>query len=69
MRGYPIFVPYGFRNAPEDVLKQLAYPPQSSRWYYASNTTGDDALEGILNVILQTVMSSGSGSGYDSDWV
>ena len=26
MKQYPVFIPFGFRDAPEDVLRKLAYP-------------------------------------------
>lgn len=37
MKDYPIFVPFGFRDARVDVLRQLAYPPDRGRWYYSKN--------------------------------
>jgi uncharacterized protein YegL len=29
----PVFIPWGFRDAPPDVLRRLAYPPDEGRWY------------------------------------
>ena len=59
MREYPIFVPFGYRQAPESVLRQLAYPPGHVRWYHASKANVEDAMNGVLNVIMQSVISSG----------
>lgn len=59
-RGYPIFVPFGFRDAKEETLRQLAYPRGRSKWYHAQNHTLGDALQGILNIIMQSVLSSSS---------
>jgi uncharacterized protein YegL len=28
MKQHPVFIPFGFRDAPEDVLRKLAYPPE-----------------------------------------
>lgn len=58
----PIFVPFGFRDAPEPVLRQLAYPPADGKWYHARATPPGQALRGILNVIIQTVIASGLGA-------
>lgn len=55
----PIFVPFGFRDAPEPVLRQLAYPPAEGKWYHARTTPPEQALSGIVNVIIQTVVTSG----------
>ena len=58
MKQHPVFVPFGFRDAPEEVLRKLAYPPERG-----SGTTQEHAssrpLAGILNVIMKTVVSSG----------
>jgi uncharacterized protein YegL len=58
MKAHPIFVPFGFRDAPEKVLRQLAYPPERGKWYLASKTTVEQALEGILEIIMKTVVTS-----------
>jgi uncharacterized protein YegL len=54
-----IFVPFGFRDAPEQVLRQLAYPPSQGKWYYARAALPEQALTGIVNVIIKTVACSG----------
>lgn len=58
MKSHPIFVPFGFRDAPENVMKQLAYPPEKSNWYLARKHNVEDALTGILDVIMKTVVTS-----------
>jgi len=59
MKAHPIFVPFGFRDAPEDVLKQLAYPPDRGRWYHTKSTSFDEVLNMILGIIMMTIVSSG----------
>lgn len=59
MKEHPIFVPFGYRDAPEDVLKKLAYPPERGRWYHVKNDDIEQALKGILGVIRNTVITSG----------
>lgn len=63
MKGHPIFVPFGFDAAPEPVMQKLAYPPGKSRWYLAQNASAKDALLGILEIIMQTVVSSSMSAG------
>ncbi|WP_187414959.1 vWA domain-containing protein [Nonomuraea sp. PA05] len=58
-KAHPIFVPFGYRSAPESVLKKLAYPPEKAKWYLARNTGVEAALQGIIGVIMHTVISSG----------
>jgi uncharacterized protein YegL len=58
MKAHPIFVPFGFRDAKERVLRQLAYPPERGKWYLASNTSVEQALAGILDIIMKTVVAS-----------
>lgn len=58
MKAHPIFVPFGFRDASEKVLRQLAYPPERGKWYLAKNTTVEQALAGILDIIMKTVVAS-----------
>jgi len=59
MKGHPIFVPFGFRAASTDVLKQLAYPPDRGVWYHTKTSAIEEALKGILDVIMNTVVTSG----------
>lgn len=58
MKGHPIFVPFGFRQAPEDVLRKLAYPQGKGKWYHAGNASVEEALNGMLGIIMQTVVTS-----------
>jgi uncharacterized protein YegL len=60
MREHPIFVPFGLREAPESVLKQLAYPPERSKWYRAGNASIDQAIVEIVQIIMKTVVTAGS---------
>lgn len=59
MKAYPIFVPFGFRDAQDDVLKQLAYPPERGKWYHARSASVEDALRGVIDIIMSTVVTSG----------
>ena len=63
MKAHPIFVPFGFRDAREDVLRQLAYPKDRGKWYHAKTASVDQALKGILEVIMNTVVTSGHTAG------
>lgn len=59
MGHHPIIVPFGFREASDRILRRLAYPPRVSKWYHASNTSVEDALEGLLDIIRKSVLASG----------
>jgi uncharacterized protein YegL len=59
LKAYPLFVPFGFRSAPVNVLKQLAYPPERGKWYHAKNTSVEEALKGIIGIIMNTVVTAG----------
>ena len=59
MKQYPVFIPFGFRAAPEDVLKKLAYPPEKGRWYHIKSQDIGQVIKLILDVIMKTVVSSG----------
>jgi uncharacterized protein YegL len=63
MKAHPIFVPFGFRKAREDVLSQLAYPKDRGKWYHAKTADVDQALKGILEIIMNTVVTSGHTAG------
>jgi uncharacterized protein YegL len=62
MKQHPVFVPFGFRNASVDVLKKLAYPLERGKWYHTNSNEIEEALSGILNVIMKTVVNSGMSS-------
>ncbi|HWF79300.1 MAG TPA: VWA domain-containing protein [Streptosporangiaceae bacterium] len=63
MKAHPIFVPFGFRAAKESVLAQLAYPKDRGKWYHSRNTSVEDALKGILEIIMNTVVTAGRTAG------
>lgn len=62
-KAHPVFVPFGFRGAREDVLSKLAYPPGRGKWFHAKTHDIKEALEGILDAIMTSVMSSGMSGG------
>jgi uncharacterized protein YegL len=62
MKQHPVFVPFGFREAPEDVLKKLAYPLEKGKWYHINSHDIEQALAGIVSIIMNTVVSSGMSS-------
>lgn len=62
MKQYPVFIPFGFRAAPEDVLKKLAYPPEKGKWYHIKSHDIGQVIKLILDVIMKTVVSSGQSS-------
>ncbi|MGH3171027.1 MAG: vWA domain-containing protein, partial [Trebonia sp.] len=60
MKGHPVFVPFGFRQAPEEVLRRLAYPMGRAKWYHSKSTDIEETLDGILSAIMNTVIASGN---------
>jgi uncharacterized protein YegL len=58
--GYPIFVPFGLRDAQRDILQQLAYPRGRSKWYHAQHDSFSEALTGLLGIIMRSVLNSGN---------
>jgi uncharacterized protein YegL len=58
MRAFPIFIPFGFSEADEKVLAQLAYPKERGRWYLAKNIEAAAALEEIRKIIMKTVVTA-----------
>jgi uncharacterized protein YegL len=62
MRQHPVFIPFGYRDAPEDVLRKLAYPPGKGRWYHIKSQDIGQVIKLILDVIMKTVISSGQSS-------
>ncbi len=63
MRAHPIFVPFGFREARDDMLRQLAYPPDRGKWYHAKAVTIEEVLKGILDIIMKSIVNSGRSAG------
>jgi uncharacterized protein YegL len=59
---FPYFVPYGFRDAPEAVIRALAYPDfgrTKGRWFlFRSNRVGE-VLKTMAAMLGNTVISSG----------
>lgn len=63
MKMHPVFVPFGFRDAPIDVLKKLAYPAEKGKWFHIRSHDIEEALKGILDIIMKTVVTSGQSAG------
>jgi uncharacterized protein YegL len=63
MKAHPIFVPFGFRDAHEEILGQLAYPPERSSWYHAKDTSIETVLKEVLGIIMKTVITSSRTAG------
>jgi len=59
LKAHPIFVPLGFRDASEIVLRQLAYPPNRGKWYHAKNAAAESVLSEMLQFVMQTVITAG----------
>lgn len=55
---HPIVVPFGFRDALEADIKYLAYPPGKGKWFFARTNKIEEALKGIVGVIMQTTMTT-----------
>jgi uncharacterized protein YegL len=58
MKAHPIFVPFGFDQARPSILAKLAYPPQRGKWHFAGDASPALALQGLLDVIMKTVVNS-----------
>ena len=63
MRSHPIFVPFGYRRASEQVLRHLAYPRDRGKWYQAKTDDVNQALKGIVEIIMNTVVNSANSAG------
>jgi len=63
MKAHPIFVPFGFRDAREEILRQLAYPPNRAKWYHTRAVAIESVLGGLLDIIKKSVVSSGLSVG------
>lgn len=63
MKAHPIFVPFGFRSASEAVLAQLAYPKDRGKWYHSNSTSVKEVLKGIMDIIMNTVVTAGHTAG------
>jgi uncharacterized protein YegL len=47
----PIIVPFGVGDAPEGLLKELSYPPESGKWFHVKNAIFGDARAEIAKII------------------
>jgi uncharacterized protein YegL len=65
-RAFPYLVSFGFRDAPEQVMKQLAYPDfgrARGRWFVARTNRIGELLTSMTSAIGNTVISSGMSAG------
>jgi uncharacterized protein YegL len=58
MKGHPVFLPFGFRDASGAMLRRLAYPAGKARWYHAKVASLDRVLADITGVITRTMVTS-----------
>jgi uncharacterized protein YegL len=61
-RAFPYVVTFGFRDAPEDVIRGLAYPDFGStkgKWFLARSSNISELLRSMTKAIGNTVVSSG----------
>ncbi|WP_326946650.1 VWA domain-containing protein [Amycolatopsis sp. NBC_01307] len=61
-RAFPYFVPFGFRGAPKDVMRSLAYPDfgkTKGRWFSSGSDKVGEILRAMTEVIGRTALSSG----------
>ncbi len=63
LKAHPIFVPFGFRDASEQILAQLAYPKGRGKYYHVKDKSVEEALKGILDIIMNTVVTAGHTAG------
>lgn len=65
-RAFPYLVSFGFRDAPERVMRELAYPdfgPARGKWFVARTNRIGDLLKSMTSAIGNTVISSGVSAG------
>jgi hypothetical protein len=61
-KAFPYFVPFGFRDASEGVMRSLAYPDfgrAKGRWFLSRSSKVGEVLRAMTEVIGQTALSSG----------
>jgi uncharacterized protein YegL len=61
-KAFPYFIPFGFRSAPEDVIKRLAYPDfgaTKGRWFLSRSSNVREILRAMAAMLGNTVISSG----------
>jgi len=66
IKGYPLFVPFGFRDADEAILNELVHPRDRSRLYMARSganaaTIIAEMTQGMLMSVLASSMSATTG--------
>jgi uncharacterized protein YegL len=62
MKQYPVFIPFGFRDAQEAELRKLAYPLTRGKYYHIKTQDIEQVIDLILDLITKTVMVSGQAS-------
>lgn len=65
-KAFPYLVSFGFRDAPEQVMRQLAYPDfgkARGRWFVARSGDIGELLKSMTSAIGNTVISSGVSAG------
>lgn len=65
-KAFPYVVTFGFRDAPERVMQELAYPDFGSskgRWFVARTNKVGELLKSMTAAIGNTVISSGMSAG------
>jgi uncharacterized protein YegL len=62
MKQYPVFIPFGFRDAQEAELRKLAYPFSTGKYYHIKTQDTEQVIALILDVIMKTVVASGTSS-------
>jgi len=63
---FPYLVSFGFRDAPKEVMKRLAYPDFGrfrGRWFLARSSNVRELLTSVASAIGNTVISSGLSAG------
>ena len=59
MARHPIFCTMGFRDAREEDMSWLAYPPTKGKYYYSRDVDTAQVLKDMFGVILHTIVASG----------
>ncbi|WP_454697834.1 vWA domain-containing protein [Arthrobacter humicola] len=62
-KGWPYVVAYGFRTAPADVLKDIAYPDfgeKLGQWFLLKDNNAKAVIEQIKTLINQTIVQATS---------
>ena len=54
---HPLLIPLGFREAREETLRRLAYPPGQAKWYQAGEKT-EDPVSKLFYFIIETITAS-----------